>query len=165
MKLWTVQEKKLLNSQAAVISCGKETEEISWRISYVFMAKFYEKIKGKTLESPFIWAWYDGDYFTGKVPQLDIVSTVESSAEYLRSKCVINLNVPDSVPLLSSYSKWNRLMEYVATFNKTPSCLEDWEGMFDLTGMADHEYTQAVLPHIHRSWIVGVEELKLDYFR
>lgn len=164
MKLWTVQEKEILTTTGNFIYCTRPAEESYWRISYEFMARYYEQLKNVHLKYPLIWAWSDGNFFSNEDHQLDAVSTVESSVEYLSSKCVINLEVPDNIPVLSSYSKWNRLMEYCMTFNKAPTSLEDWEGLFDLLDIAEHEFIQAVLPHIDRNWISGVEELNFNYF-
>ena len=128
------------------------------------MSSFYEKEKGYRLVSQLIWTWYDNTYFSNQDDQLDMVSTVESSVEHLQTKCILNLSVPDHVPLLSSYSKWNRLMEYCATFDQTPSCHQDLVGIFDLSHIQNHDYIQAVLPMIKRSWIISVEEINLDRF-
>jgi len=164
VKLWTVQEKQLLQGNADPIISTRLNDEPYWRLSYSFMSSFYEKEKGNRLVSQLIWTWYDNTYFSNQDDQLDMVSTVESSAEHLQTKCVLNLSVPDKVPLLSSYSKWNRLMEYCVAFNQTPSCHQDWVGIFDLNGIQNHDYIQAVLPMIKRSWIISVVEINLDRF-
>lgn len=164
MKLWTVQERQLLQGNGDPIVSTRLNDEPYWRLSYSFMASFYEKEKGHKLARQLIWAWFDNTHFSNRDDQLDMVSTVESSAEHLRTKCVLNLIVPDELPLLSSYSKWNRLMEYCADFNQTPSCHQDWAGMFDLSNIQNHDYMQAVLPMIKRSWITSVEDINLDRF-
>ena len=165
MKLWTVQEISLLEGQADPIISTRTTEEPYWLLSYGVMHDFYKRTKSRTPTSPLIWTWHDSNYFSYQDEQLDMVSTVESDVEHLKTKCVINLNVPDDIPLLSSYSKWNRLMEYCATFNRAPSCLEDWTGILEVNNIADYDYIQAVIPEIQRSWIVDIVDLDLSKLR
>ena len=80
--------------------------------------------------------------------------------DYYASKMfMVELEVPDNLVLLSSYWRWNEALDdalYASDIIRT----EAFADMFD-DPLIKHETDdiQAIIPHIHRSWIIDVRSL------
>lgn len=73
---------------------------------------------------------------------------------------IIELNAPARLCLLSSYSKWNELLEAVIQQHSLADDIDQWEAMFT-PPLLKHEGDdiQGVLPYLNMTWVDSIRPL------
>lgn len=73
---------------------------------------------------------------------------------YAPKMVVLELNVPEQIPLLSSYSRWNQAIDDAIDRHSETIDVARFDDMFD-TPLFKHDLDdiQAVIPKIERSWV------------
>ena len=73
---------------------------------------------------------------------------------YAPKMVVLELNVPEQIPLLSSYSRWNQAVDDAIDHHAETIDGDQFDDMFE-TPLFKHDLDdiQAVIPKIERSWI------------
>ncbi len=73
---------------------------------------------------------------------------------------LIELNVPDELALLSSYSVWNEALDRMLDTSADTVDPQEFGGMFDAPLLKHHDDDiQAVVPRIQSSWIAEIRPL------
>ena len=79
---------------------------------------------------------------------------------YQESTVVLEIDVPDSIALLSSYWVWNDAVDDMLENNRTTINAERFATMFDEPLIRhDTDDVQAVIPYILTDWIVDMRDL------
>jgi hypothetical protein len=165
MRLWTFQARAVADALVAGRSHvarwptwdDAESRCCSW------MMREHESRVGPVGEAAPIWAWHS----CGKVggpPTRGTARSLLSDLDLKLENVVIELDCPDSIPLLSSYAGWNR---YFLT-NDRPDAKTIFryrvEELVPGTELPDQDDIQACLPCIDPEWVVSCRplEIRLD---
>lgn len=147
MDLWTIQNKKIIGDRE-ILYCGGLFTSSHWQGIFDWMKNQYLARKNIPVDHNLIWTWLPQN----KKEYVDTLTSLYPADETYRELIRIDLSVPDKYVLLSSYAKWNVLMDYFLVFKKIPSNNGDWEDMFKIEG-EPNKNIQGVIPFIKKGWI------------
>lgn len=169
MKLWTFQSAELENllDKYEVIHADWRLTPVNWRPAYQWMATEMER-HGIALNghAP-VWAWHSCGKWYGQ-PTVGTARSLLTDYQLLNGIVNIELEVPDELCLLSSYGRFNELLDEVIDYGaiRHPECHYE---MFSLPlEMEPNDDVQAAIPCIRKEWIreirpVDIKPGKDDY--
>ncbi|MCM8796373.1 MAG: hypothetical protein NC923_00595 [Candidatus Omnitrophica bacterium] len=156
--IWTLQDKSFLNQKGEFLICPKKYIPVNWKYAYRWLEEQYQHKKGIKPRSALIWVWIQRSY--SEKAFYMAITQLYSSYEYgLKNKVALVLKIPQDVILLSSYNRWNILLEYCMEFKRKPDSKIDWQPVFRIHDIPTYDYIQGVIPFIKRNWIKKVIEL------
>jgi hypothetical protein len=161
MKLWTLHRDCVADSLDRQHVADWEFTPTNWREIYRWMVYFMSRHLGHEFVDAPVWCWHscDGKFASG--PTVETAEALMGDWEYYAHQTrVIELDVPDRLPLLSSYWGWNELMDLAIETNAVPALDSSFVAMFDPPYFQhDTDDIQAVLPYIEPEWVVAVRRL------
>lgn len=154
MRLWTFQ-----SSAVALAVTKDQPYRASWKFAgssrnkkdYEWMATQMRDRGIPIDDNPPIWAWHSCEK-PGGPPTMVTARNLLSDAELESGVYVIELEAPNGLALLSSYSKW---CDYYMESDTIPD-LSMFDGTFE-----EGDDLQACLPFIMREWVLKVRQLNL----
>ncbi|WP_432096558.1 DUF3841 domain-containing protein [Streptomyces sp. bgisy100] len=158
MRLWTVQHHHAVPALEEAGRLVGDWQRVSptWRSAYELMVGEMRQRGIDCAGRPPMWAWAGPDTRDERVTVT--VELLLSLHEWEQGVVVLDLDVPDELVLLSSYSGWNDLLEAVLTGAASP--VMDWSvGPDDLHDPVQCG-VQACLPFIHPSWVRGIRPIE-----
>lgn len=153
MDLWTILNKKIIGDRE-ILYCRRSFTSSHWQGIFDWMKNQYLTKNNIPVDHNLIWTWLP----QSKKEYVDTLISLYPSDETYLELIRIDLSVPDKYVLLSSYAKWNVLMDYFLVFKKVPSNNEDWEDMFNIEGESNKNI-QGVIPFIKKEWITKATKL------
>ncbi len=157
VRLWTFQ-----NLQVAERLIAGSSHRADWdctpqnfRLAYRWMADELLKIAPGLGDDAPVWCWHSCNGVRGQMPTVGTAAMLLSEYDLEQGMVVIELAVPRSLVLLSSYYAWNRFLDVTLVKKRWPrSPLRKrrlfgeplmWHGTDDI---------QAVLPSIEPQWLI-----------
>jgi hypothetical protein len=161
MKLWTLQRDCVAESLSQRHLVNWEFTPLNWRVAYDWMAHHLAKHLGRESKHAPVWCWHSCDGKFGSGPTVSTANALMGDWDYHAHRTrVIELEVPDQLPLLSSYSMWNELLEVAMTTEAMPALDIPFIAMFEPPYFQhDWDDIQAVLPYIEAEWVVATRLL------
>jgi len=125
------------------------------------MASQWHQRIGPEFDSAPIWCWHSCNGKLNSPPTVGTAALLMGDYAYYRdSTILIELNVPESYCLLSSYFVWNDAVDAMLDNKRTTIASGKFGNMFDEPLIRhDTDDIQAVIPHISTDWIVDVRDL------
>jgi hypothetical protein len=161
MRLWTLQAPEVV---AALRSNGRYLAEwdrviVNWRPAFRAMVAEMQRRGIVSVSAPPVWCWPDSAPRRNRIRQT--ANSLLGDDQWAHGTCLLKLDVPDSLTLTTSYSRWN---DYLAT---TTDFLRD-NGPIDSPAIApaaapvqwgselDHEWDrpQVAIPELRREWVL-----------
>lgn len=158
MKLWTIQERAFVEANMAEpLIANWDRAPQSWCHLYTWMAQQWNARVGVGTMSAPLWCWHSCDGVYGSCPTAGTFALLMGDWNYYAPKMtVLELDLPDQVPLLSSYSRWNEAIDDALDRRCDAIDGERFADMFDAPLFKhDSDSIQAVIPRIERSWVTG----------
>ena len=161
MKLWTIQKDVIIDSLKFRHFAAWEYASENFRPGYRWMAHHLRRHTG--VDAVPVWCWHSCNGRRGAGPTVNTAHSLIGDWDfYAHQMHVIELQVPESVSLLSSYWLWNELLDETITTQRIPDFDSHYVSMFEEPLIKhDTDDIQAVLPYIERAWIVDVRPLPL----
>jgi hypothetical protein len=161
MKLWTLQRDCVAESLGRRHVVDWEFTPTNWRDIYRWMVHFMSRHLGNECVDAPVWCWHSCNGKFGSGPTVGTAEALMGDWEYHAHQTrVIELDVPDRLPLLSSYGSWNELMDLALETRAVPPLDSPLVAMFDPPYFQhDTDDIQAVLPYIEPEWVVAVRRL------
>ena len=161
MKLWTLQERNIrvdLSSHQLLASWDYAPR--NWHNAYRWMVAQWSKQTGLSFESAPFWCWHSCNGTYNAPPTVGTASLLIGDWKYAKSTVLVELNVPDELCLLSSYSIWNDALDDFLEYKRTTIQGSKFAAMFD-EPLLKHSMDdiQAVIPYIMSDWIVDIRNL------
>ncbi|WP_050477161.1 DUF3841 domain-containing protein [Herbaspirillum rhizosphaerae] len=160
MKLLTFQ----LAQREAALTSGERyvvpwtCVEQAWLPAYRWLVAVWEGRSGEAVNSAPVWCW---QRLAGDVSVADCALELFSEADRQAGILMLELDVPPSMVLLSSYSAWNDLL-YGLIGNGDVPAGEACRSMFDVGHLDDgNDAVQAIIPFIEPAWIISMVRMNL----
>lgn len=133
-----------------------------WTDLYLWMAQHWVRSVAIIPEFVPIWCWHSCDGQWQTPPSVSTAISLFGCEAQTREHVVVELCVPSSLVLLSSYAAWNRFMDNAIIRGRVPNSemRRRWvfaEPLFRHAG----DDIQAVIPWIDSQWIRRVGELSI----
>lgn len=162
MKLWTLQSRTFLDAQhSPILLAAWGWTPQNWRVWYRWMCQQWELRLGSRMTGAPLWCWHSCNGALESEPTVGTYALLMGDWDHYASSMVsLQLDVPDNLVLLSSYSRWNEAID-----DAIDRKLADIDGvrfydMFEWPMMKhDTDDVQAVVPYIDTSWITDVRGL------
>lgn len=161
MKLWTLQRDCVAESLYSRHVVDWKFTPVNWRDIYRWMVHFMSQHLGHEFVDAPVWCWHSCEGRFGSQPTVGTADALMGDwGYYAHQTRIIELDVPDRLPLLSSYSGWNDLMNSAIESRAVPALDSPFVAMFN-PPYFQHEADdiQAVLPYIEPAWVVAVRRL------
>lgn len=168
MRLWTFQAtasvEELKKDGILIAKWSRYPKDDPWTKAYRWMAAQMEFSGIRCNGNAPIWAWHSCRGY-GKSPTLDDARNLLCDLELEAGIQTIELECPDELASLTSYSTWNMIadkfmdkspvtnispLQVVAMWNVNPSSMKKYDAI------------QATLPYIKQEWIVDIRPLNLN---
>lgn len=156
-RLWTIQH----GLAAAKMRRG------SYRASWDFVSPdsriAYEWMMGSACcwpESSFppIWCWHSCHGQIGNPPTIEVASDLFDLEHFAKSMMLVELEVPNELIWLSSFSLWNEFLCDIIEFGRVPS-ESDLQTLRSGVFVHEDDHIQAVLPYTKSEWVRKVSTL------
>lgn len=161
MKIWTLQERNIRAelSTPQLLASWDYTPK-SWRNAYRWMVTQWSKQTRLSFDSAPFWCWHSCHGTYEAPPTVLTASLLIGDWKYAKSMVLVELNVPDELCLLSSYSIWNDALSDFLEHNRITIQESQFSAMFD-EPLLKHSMDdiQAVIPYIMSDWIADIRNL------
>lgn len=161
MRLWTFQFKAIATLLKAGNShyCDWRYVPSNWRPVYQFITEqMREKRIPITNHAP-IWAWHSCNGWQ-KPPTLDDARGLLSDIELEMGVMTVEMEVPESIVLLSNYNRYCDLL--FDHLDGNALAYQTYRDMFDLNPTDPELTIQATLPYISPEWVLDIRPLNLS---
>ena len=162
LKLWTLQHRKLSSSSEnrKIVSSWERTPQ-NWRNAYRWMVSQWQTRLGLQLDSAPIWCWHSCNGKLHSPPTVGTAALLMGDYAYYRdSTIVLEIDVPESFCLLSSYFVWNDAVDDFFENKRITIAADRFDNMFDEPLIRhDTDDVQAVIPYILSEWIADIRDL------
>jgi hypothetical protein len=158
MKLWTIQERAFVEADTTrpIVADWSKTP-VNWRSWYAWMAQQWNARVGVgTMTTP-LWCWHSCKGIHQSCPTVGTFASLMGDWNYYASRMmVLECEIPDALPLLSSYSRWNQAIDDAMDCHSDAIDGQRFADMFQAP-LFKHETDdiQAVIPRIERNWITA----------
>lgn len=161
LHLWSFQSMEaceVLEKNGILRTDWKRTP-INWRPAYQWMA-VEMNAQGIDLEgfAP-IWAWHSCNGKWGGSPTFETARTLLTDMQLAEGICVVELDAPADLCLLSSYQLFCELLDNV--LDNMPLERDASLKMFDVSILQDYDAIQAVLPMLRMDWVLDIRYLNM----
>jgi len=161
MKLWTFQSAELENllDKVEVVYAEWQLTPVNWRPAYVWMAAEMERHGIELNGHAPVWAWHSCSKWFAP-PTVGTAMSLLTDYQLLNGMVTIEMEVPDELCLLSSYARFNELLDEVIDFGTIRHPEAHYE-MFSLPLELDMDEIQAVIPCINKDWILEIRPIDI----
>ncbi len=159
--LWSFQDTSAceLLEKTGTLRTDWQLTPINWRPAYQWMAAEMERRQILLNGFAPIWAWHSCDGVLQAPPTMGLARGLLTDLQILKGICVVEMNVPASICLLSSYQRFNDLLDLV--LDKGAPIYEDFYDMFEVLRCSPHDSIQATLPYLDMTWILDIRQIDL----
>lgn len=161
MKLWTFQSAEVENwlEKQSVFRAEWKFTPLIWRPSYQWMAEAMES-HGIALNgfAP-VWAWHSCREWR-RPPTVETALMLLTDYQLLNGMVVIEMEAPDELCLLSTYSRFNDLLNEVIDEGAV-LYPQAYSNMFQLPVQLNGDDIQAVLPCIDMDWVTDIRAIDI----
>lgn len=164
VRLWTFQGSEIapaLSAEQAYRALWSHAPA-NWQIAYQWMAERLAATTGTVFDSAPIWCWHSCNGHLGAPPSVGTAAFLLSEYQLDGGMVAIELDVPVELVLLSSYSDWNRFLDFVIRHQRLPKNRRRAQRMFAEPLLKhDTDDIQAVISRIEPAWVQRVNPLTL----
>jgi hypothetical protein len=160
MRVWSFQRESTAAEMQSRprFHASWEYVESRWQPAYRWMVRAMEERGVSTGGHPPIWACQACSP-DGGPPTLETARSLLSDAELEHGVIVVELEVPASSLVLSSYGDWNAALDHTIDHGTEPP--DAFRSMFDVSRRRRNDDIQACLPYVEKDWIVATRPLDL----
>ncbi len=161
MKLWTFQSAEIENllEKLPVFYAEWAFTPVNWRQAYEWMAVEMER-NGIHLNgyAP-VWGWHScGNWYKG--PTVRLAMDMLTDYQLLNGMVVLEMEVPDELCLLSTYSGFIELLDEVIDYGEIRHA-DCHFNMFSLPVILDNDDIQAAIPYIRSEWVLDIRPIDI----
>lgn len=161
LHLWTFQAMEACEvlEKNGTLQVDWQITPVNWRPAYRWMAQEMET-QGVVLQgfAP-VWAWHSCGGAWGGRPTFDTARALLTDMQLADGICVVELDAPAEICLLSSYSRFCELLDKILD-NETPE-REAFLDMFDVPPIIADDDVQAALPYLKKEWVSDIRHLDM----
>ena len=161
LHLWSFQAMEACEvlEKSGVLRTDWSRTPINWRPAYQWMQEEMEQ-RGILLENfaP-IWAWHSCAGELGGRPTYNTARALLTDMQLAEGICVIELEAPTEVCLLSSYGRFCELLDCILD-NEKPE-REAFLDMFEVPSIASYDDIQSALPSLKMDWVLDIRYLDM----
>jgi len=160
MRVWSLQPESAADKMRTRSRYYTSWEFVqkSWQPAYRWMVRAMEARGVSTDGHPPIWAW-QSCWPGGGPPTLLTARLLLGDHELERGVVIVELEVPASSLVLSSYRRWNEALEHTIDHGSEPP--DGFQSMFRISRRRRNDDIQACLPHVEKVWIMRTWPLEL----
>ncbi|MBK7871738.1 MAG: DUF3841 domain-containing protein [Saprospiraceae bacterium] len=132
----------------------------NWRAAYEWMAR---EMTANSIDlegyAP-IWAWHSCDGTLNAPPTMSTARNLLTDMQILDGVCVVEFDAPASLSLLSSYNRFNDLLDSYLHSEQLP-LREAFLDMFEVFPIQEYDHIQAALPYLQMDWVLDIRHLDM----
>lgn len=164
-RLWTFQSKDVMPSLAngeRYFADWRRTP-VNWKPPYLWMKRKLDSKTGLDISHPPIWCWHSCDGVWRGPPTVGTANMLLAADEIQRGMVAIEVLVPTSLVLLSSYTQWNTFIDVFIKRRRIPASNHRSRRMFDEPLIKHNcDCIQAIIPFIEPEWVQRSFDLVLE---
>lgn len=161
-RLWSFQSMDAceLLEKSGTLQVTWRFTPINWRPTYEWMAREMAS-RGIGIEghAP-VWAWHSCEGQQQTPPTLGTARNLLTDKQILDGVCVIEFDAPENMCLLSSYNRFNDLLDAYLEQGFLPN-REEYLDMFDIWPLRADDNIQAALPRLEKDWVEDIRHLDM----
>ncbi len=162
LRLWSFQSMTACEilEKKGILYAEWDFAPVNWRPAYEWMA-LEMAARGIELNgnAP-IWAWHSCEGQLHAPPTLGTARNQLTDMQILEGICVVEFDAPTELCLLSSYTRFNDLLDVYLQQEALPS-REFFMDMFEVLPLREHDNIQAALPYLKMSWVHDIRHLDM----
>ncbi|HMO39570.1 MAG TPA: hypothetical protein PKC76_12150 [Saprospiraceae bacterium] len=163
LRLWSIQANTACEwlEKNGVLQTPWSQTPLNWRPAYRWMTNEMHLQDIDLQDFAPIWAWHSCNGVLQAPPTLGIARNLLSDLQIIEGCCVVEFDAPASLCLLSSYQRFNELLDVFLDDKNAQPQREDFLDMFTMHPIDEYDSIQAALPRIDMEWVRDIRSLEM----